>query len=58
MANRLGAAMSTLQAICFGAMLAWSPALLILAIVLWKEPLEEADWSFDHKDTEQTELKR
>jgi len=40
-----GAATSTLTAICFGAMLAWTSAPLILAVVLWKEPMDEADLS-------------
>ena len=35
--------MTTLQAIALGAMLAWTPSLLVLAFVLWEEPLHEAD---------------
>jgi hypothetical protein len=35
--------MSTLEAICLGAMLAWTPSLLVLAVVLWGKPLDEAD---------------
>ena len=38
-----GDAMTTLQAIALGAMLAWTPSLLFLAFVLWEKPLEEAD---------------
>jgi hypothetical protein len=34
--------MTTLQAVAFGAMLAWTPSLIILAVVLWDVPeLEE-----------------
>jgi hypothetical protein len=31
--------MTTLQAICFGAMLAWTPSLIVMAWVLYKAPL-------------------
>ena len=30
--------MTTLQAIAFGAMLAWTPSLIILAVSLWDVP--------------------
>ena len=33
--------MTTLQAICFGAMLAWTPALIVMAWVLYEAPLDE-----------------
>jgi hypothetical protein len=34
--------MTTVQAIAFGAMLAWTPALIVLAFLLWDVPeLEE-----------------
>src|ERR1700675_4986164 len=35
-----GGAMMTLQAICFGAMLAWTPSLVILALLLHEAPLD------------------
>jgi hypothetical protein len=36
--------MTTLQAVAFGAMLAWTPSLIILAVLLWDVPeLEEMD---------------
>lgn len=36
-------AMTTLQAIWLGAMLAWTPGLVVFAVLLWEEPLDEAD---------------
>ena len=30
--------MTTLQAIAFGAMLAWTPSLIVLAVLLWDVP--------------------
>jgi len=30
--------MTTLQAIAFGAMLAWTPCLIVLAVFLWDVP--------------------
>ncbi|MET3839109.1 hypothetical protein [Bradyrhizobium sp. OAE829] len=33
-----GAIMTTVQAIAFGAMLAWTPALIIMAFLLWNVP--------------------
>jgi hypothetical protein len=33
--------MTTLQAICFGAMLAWTPSLVVLALLLQAFPLDE-----------------
>jgi len=33
-----GAIMTTMQAIAFGAMLAWTPALIIMAFLLWNVP--------------------
>jgi hypothetical protein len=33
--------MTTLQAICFGAMLAWTPSLIVLALLLQAFPLDE-----------------
>ena len=38
-----GDAMSTLQAMCLGAALAWAPSLLVLGFALWETPLDEAD---------------
>ena len=35
--------MTTVQAIAFGAMLAWTPALFVLAILLWDVPDLEED---------------
>jgi hypothetical protein len=36
--------MTTLQAVAFGAMLAWTPSLIIVAVLLWDVPeLEEMD---------------
>lgn len=35
--------MTTLQAICFGAMLAWTPSLIVMALVLWETPLDVLD---------------
>jgi hypothetical protein len=33
--------MSTLQAICLGAMLAWTPSLVVMALLLREAPLDE-----------------
>jgi hypothetical protein len=33
--------MTTLQAVCFGAMLAWTPSLVVLAMLLHAFPLDE-----------------
>ena len=30
--------MTTLQAIAFGAMLAWTPSLIVVAVLLWDVP--------------------
>jgi hypothetical protein len=38
-----GGAMTTLQAICFGAMLAWTPSLVVLAWLLREATLDELD---------------
>lgn len=35
--------MTILQAICFGAMLAWTPSLMVLAWLLREVPLDELD---------------
>jgi hypothetical protein len=35
--------MTTLQAICFGAMLVWTPSLIVLALLLRDVPLDEID---------------
>jgi hypothetical protein len=35
--------MTTLQAICVGAMLAWTPSLVVMAWVLYEAPLDELD---------------
>ena len=35
--------MTTLQAICLGAMLAWTPSLIVLALLLRYVPLDELD---------------
>jgi hypothetical protein len=35
--------MTTLQAICLGAMLAWTPALIVVAWVLYEAPLDELE---------------
>jgi hypothetical protein len=35
--------MTTLQAICYGAMLAYTPSLIVVALVLWETPLEEIE---------------
>jgi hypothetical protein len=35
--------MTTLQAICLGAMLAWTPALIVMAWALYEAPLDELD---------------
>jgi hypothetical protein len=34
--------MTTLQAVAFGAMLAWTPSVIILAVLLWDVPELEA----------------
>jgi len=34
--------MTTLQAIAFGAMLAWTPSLIVLAVSVWVAP--EIEW--------------
>jgi hypothetical protein len=36
-----GGIMTTLQAICLGAMLAWTPSLVVLALLLRETPLDE-----------------
>ena len=33
--------MTTLQAMCLGAMLAWTPSLVVLALLLREAPLDE-----------------
>jgi hypothetical protein len=33
--------MTTLQAMCFGAMLAWTPSLVVLALLLREVPLDD-----------------
>ena len=38
-----GGVMTTLQAICLGAMLAWTPSLIVLALLLRDVPLDELD---------------
>jgi hypothetical protein len=38
-----GGVMTTLQAMCFGAMLAWTPSLVVLALLLREVPLDESD---------------
>jgi hypothetical protein len=38
-----GGVMTTLQAICLGAMLAWTPSLIVLALLLRYVPLDELD---------------
>jgi hypothetical protein len=38
-----GGAMTTLQAICFGAMIAWTPSLIVLALLLREAPLDELE---------------
>ena len=35
--------MSTLEAMCLGAALAYAPSLIALAFFLWETPLDEAD---------------
>jgi hypothetical protein len=37
------AAVTTLQAICLGAMLAWTPSVVVLAWLLREAPLDELD---------------
>jgi hypothetical protein len=36
-----GSVMTTLQAVCLGAMLAWTPSLVVLALLLREVPLDE-----------------
>ena len=36
-----GDSMTILQAICFGAMLAWTPSLIVMAWAFYKAPLDE-----------------
>ena len=36
-----GGVMTTLQAICLGAMLAWTPSLVVLALLFREVPLDE-----------------
>jgi len=36
-----GGVMTTLQAMCLGAMLAWTPSLVVLALLLHEAPLDE-----------------
>jgi hypothetical protein len=36
-----GGVMTTIQAMCFGAMLAWTPSLVVLALLLRDAPLDE-----------------
>ena len=36
-----GGVMTTLRAICLGAMLAWTPSLVVLALLLGEVPLDE-----------------
>jgi hypothetical protein len=38
-----GGVMTTLQAICFGAMLVWTPSLIVLALLLREVPLDELE---------------
>ena len=38
-----GGVMTTLQAMCLGAMLAWTPSLVVLALVLREAPLDELE---------------
>ena len=35
--------MTILQAICLGIMLAWTPALIVMAWVLYKAPLDDLE---------------
>ena len=35
--------MTTLQAVCLGAMLAWTPSLVVLALLLREAPLDEIE---------------
>jgi cytochrome P450 len=35
--------MTTLQAMCLGAMLAWTPSLVVLALLLRESPLDEVE---------------
>jgi len=35
--------MTTLQAIAFGAMLAWTPSVIVMAWVFYKAPLDELE---------------
>ena len=38
-----GGVMTTLQAVCLGAMLAWTPSLVVLALLLREAPLDELE---------------
>ena len=38
-----GGVMTTLQAMCLGAMLAWTPSLVVLALLLRETPLDELE---------------
>jgi hypothetical protein len=38
-----GEVMTTLQAVCLGAMLAWTPSLVVLALLLRETPLDELE---------------
>jgi hypothetical protein len=38
-----GVIMTTVQAIAFGAMLAWTPSLIVVAFLLWDVPELEED---------------
>jgi hypothetical protein len=38
-----GDVMTTLQAVCLGAMLAWTPSLVVLALLLREAPLDELE---------------
>jgi hypothetical protein len=38
-----GGVMTTLQAMCLGAMLAWTPSLVVLALLLRESPLDEVE---------------
>jgi len=38
-----GDVMTTLQAVCLGAMLAWTPSFVVLALLLREAPLDELE---------------
>jgi hypothetical protein len=42
--------MSTLQAIALGAMVAWTPSLVLLAFLLWRAPLNRRSVSKSRAD--------